>query len=119
MGELPRWALWAWLIVCLVWGSTYIGIQIGVQHLPPFLFAGVRFFIAGTVLAAGARLLKESFPDRRQDWITLAFTGARFLVNNSLVVWSGQSLNAGTASIYVVTVAIWAACFDAPSAAAK
>lgn len=114
MGDLRGRALWAYLIVCIVWGSTYIGIRVGVQHLPPFLFAGVRFLIAGAILVVAVRLLGESLPGRRKDWITLALTGTLFLASgNGLVVWAEQYLDAGTASIYVVTVAIWAALFDA------
>lgn len=114
MGDLRGRALWAYLIVCIVWGSTYIGIRVGVEHLPPFLFAGVRFLIAGAILALAARLWGEALPDRRRDWLTLIITGTLFLASgNGLVVWAEQYLDAGTASIYVVTVAIWAACFDA------
>ena len=40
------------LLACyLVWGSTYLAIRVGVMHLPPMLFAGVRFLIAGFLLA--------------------------------------------------------------------
>lgn len=114
MGELKGRAFVAYAIVCIVWGSTYLAIRVGVEHLPPFLFAGVRFLIAGVVLAVIARALGESFPTRRQDWKTLVITGILFLTSgNGLVVWAEQYLDAGTASIYVVTVAIWAACFDA------
>ncbi len=114
MGELKGRAFAAYLIVCIVWGSTYLAIRVGVEHLPPFLFAGVRFLIAGVLLATIARALGESFPIRRQDWKTLTITGILFLTSgNGLVVWAEQYIDAGTASIYVVTVAIWAACFDA------
>jgi drug/metabolite transporter (DMT)-like permease len=114
VGELRGRALWAYLIICILWGSTFIGIRVGVEHLPPFLFAGVRFLIAGLVLATAARLLGKALPCRRRDWVTLALTGTLFLASgNGLVVWAEQFMDAGTASIYVVTVAIWAACFDA------
>jgi drug/metabolite transporter (DMT)-like permease len=114
MGELKGRALIAWLIVCIVWGSTYLAIRVGVRDLPPFLFAGVRFLIAGILLAIIARAIGESFPSRARDWKTLGWTGVLFLTSgNGLVVWAEQYLDAGTASIYVVTVAIWAAVFDA------
>ena len=51
MAGLRGRALIAYLLVCTVWGSTYLAIRIGVMHLPPFLFAGVRFIIAGLILA--------------------------------------------------------------------
>jgi drug/metabolite transporter (DMT)-like permease len=114
VGELRGWAFRAYLIVCIVWGSTFLGIRIGVAGLPPFLMAGVRFTLAGLILAGIARLLGQTLPTRRQDWITLTLVGVLLLTSgNGLVVWAEQYLDAGTASIYVVTVAIWAACFDA------
>ena len=114
MGELRGRAFLAYLVVCIVWGSTFLGIRIGVQGLPPFLMAGVRFTLAGLILAGIARLLGQMLPTRREDWITLTLVGVLLLTSgNGLVVWAEQYLDAGTASIYVVTVAIWAACFDA------
>ena len=114
MGELRGRAFLAYVVVCIVWGSTFLGIRIGVQGLPPFLLAGVRFTLAGLILAGIARLLGQALPSRRRDWGTLALVGVLLLTSgNGLVVWAEQYLDAGTASIYVVTVAIWAACFDA------
>lgn len=114
MGDLRGRAFLAYVIVCVVWGSTFLGIRIGVAGLPPFLMAGMRFTVAGVILAVIARLLGHQLPSRRQDWITLALVGVLLLTSgNGLVVWAEQYLDAGTASIYVVTVAIWAACFDA------
>lgn len=114
MGELRGRALLAWLIVCLVWGSTYLAIRVGVQSLPPFLMAGVRFTIAGLLLGAFAWLRKEALPARARDWGVLALAGVLLLcAGNGLVVWAEQYVDSGTASIYVVTVAIWFAAFDA------
>ncbi len=115
MGELRGRALWAWIIVCLVWGSTYLAIRVAVEELPPFLFAGVRWVIAAAALGLVALLvLKEKLPGTRKDWITLAFTGTLLLTGgNGLVVWAEQYVDSGSASIYVVTVAIWSALFDA------
>ena len=114
MGELRGRALLAWLIVCLVWGSTYLAIRVGVESLPPFLMAGVRFVIAGLVLGGIAWLRGEKLPARRGDWGVLAFAGVLLLcAGNGLVVWAEQYVDSGSASIYVVTVAIWFAGFDA------
>jgi drug/metabolite transporter (DMT)-like permease len=114
MGELRGRALWAWVIVCLVWGSTYLAIRVGVESLPPFLFAGVRWTLAALALAGIARLMGESLPAARKDWITLMVTGLLLITGgNGLVVWAEQYVDSGSASIYVVTVAIWSAAFDA------
>ena len=54
MAALRGRALVAYLIVCVFWGSTYLAIKIGVGELPPLLFAGLRFIIAGVLLLGGA-----------------------------------------------------------------
>ncbi len=106
-------ALIAYLVVCVFWGSTYLAIKIGVTELPPFLFAGLRFFVAGVILLALARALGDPLP-RRSDWRTLAIVGLLLLAGgNAFVVWSEQYIGSGIASIFVVTVAMWTALFDA------
>jgi drug/metabolite transporter (DMT)-like permease len=40
----------AYVAPCIAWGSTYLAIRIGVGHLPPALFAGVRLVSAGSLL---------------------------------------------------------------------
>jgi drug/metabolite transporter (DMT)-like permease len=85
-----------------------------VRDLPPFLFAGARFLIAGlllgaTVLAAGAEL-----PRSRRDWQTLAIIGCFLLVGgNATVVWAEQTMDSGLASVYGASGPLWTAFFDA------
>ena len=113
MATLKGKALIAYLVVCIFWGSTYLAIKVGVTELPPFLFAGLRFMVAGLILATMARVLGDSFP-RRTDWRTLAIVGVLLLAGgNAFVVWSEQYIGSGIASIFVVTVAMWTALFDA------
>jgi len=113
MAALKGKALIAYLIVCVFWGSTYLAIKIGVSDLPPFLFAGLRFMVAGLILLALARALGDPLP-RKSDWRTLAIVGLLLLAGgNAFVVWSEQYIGSGIASIFVVTVAMWTALFDA------
>jgi drug/metabolite transporter (DMT)-like permease len=113
MAALKGKALIAYLVVCIFWGSTYLAIKVGVMELPPFLFAGLRFLVAGLLLLAIARALGDPLP-RRSDWRTLAIVGLMLLAGgNAFVVWSEQYVSSGVASIFVVTVAMWTALFDA------
>ena len=114
MAALKGKALIAYLIVCVFWGSTYLAIKVGVGELPPFLFAGLRFFIAGVLLLAIARAWGDPLPRRATDWRTLAIVGLFLLTGgNAFVVWAEQYTPSGIASVFVVTVAIWTAFFDA------
>jgi drug/metabolite transporter (DMT)-like permease len=114
MAALRGKALIAYLLVCVFWGSTYLAIRIGVGVFPPFLFAGVRFFIAGVLLLAGALFFGDSLPATLRDWVVLAIVGVFLLAGgNAMVVWAEQYTPSGVASIFVVTVALWMAFFDA------
>ncbi len=114
MAALRGKALVAYLVVCVFWGSTYLAIRVGVGELPPFLFAGVRFLCAGLVLLGLASALGDRLPRRAADWRTLAIVGLFLLAGgNAFVVWAEQYTPSGVASLFVVTVALWMAFFDA------
>jgi drug/metabolite transporter (DMT)-like permease len=114
MAGLRGRALIAYLLVCTVWGSTYLAIRIGVQELPPLLFAGVRFLIAGALLAGIVLLSGGRLPARRRDWGVLAVVGLFLLLGgNAVVVWAEQFVESGPASVFVAAVPLWAAFFDA------
>jgi drug/metabolite transporter (DMT)-like permease len=113
MAGLRGKALVAYLLVCTVWGSTYLAIRIGVQDLPPLLFAGVRFLIAGALLAAIVRATGDRLPRSRRDWGIHAIVGVMLLLGgNAVVVWAEQFVESGPASVFVAAVPLWAAFFD-------
>jgi len=114
MAGLRGKALVAYLVVCVFWGSTYLAIRVGVGVLPPFLFAGLRFLIAGLLLLSVVLALGDTLPKRLVDWRTQAIVGVLLLAGgNAFVVWAEQYTASGIASIFVVTVALWMAFFDA------
>ena len=97
MAGLRGRALVAYLLVCMVWGSTYLAIRIGVADLPPFLFAGVRFLIAGVLLAGAVLPPADSSPARAREWKILGIGGIFLLVGgNAIVVWAEQTCRLGS-----------------------
>jgi drug/metabolite transporter (DMT)-like permease len=114
MSTTPGRVLTAFVVLCLVWGSTYLAIRIGVRELPPALFAGTRFLIAGLLLLGASRVLRQPLPRKAVDWRTNAIVGVLLLFcANGLVVWAEQFTPSGVAAIFVVTVTLWLALFDA------
>jgi drug/metabolite transporter (DMT)-like permease len=100
----------AFAIVYLVWGSTYLAIRVGVQSLPPWLFAGSRFLIAAVLMLAYAWMRGARLPTARRDWITITVTALLMLVaGNGLVTWSEQWIESNQAALIVATSALWLA----------
>lgn len=103
----PIAAYGAWLSVCFFWGTTYLAIRIGVASLPPALFAGIRFVIAGILFMLIARLAGFHFPPR-SAWKDLAISGFLFLAfANGLVVYAEQTISSGMAAIIISTTPMW------------
>jgi drug/metabolite transporter (DMT)-like permease len=114
MTPLGGRVLAAYLVVCLVWGSTYLAIRIGVRHLPPALFGGIRFLTAGGILLALALATGRRLPRQARDWKTAAVVGIMLLgIGNGIVIWAEQWVESGTVAILVVTGALLMATFDA------
>lgn len=103
----------AYLSVFIVWGSTYLAIRIGVQDLPPALFAGSRFFISGIAMYLFARATGRSIPYTKTDLRRLAIVGIFLLVGgNGLVVWSEQWVHSGLAALIIATVPLFMSSID-------
>jgi drug/metabolite transporter (DMT)-like permease len=94
-----------WLLLCGIWGSTWLFIKLGLSDLPPFTFAGIRFVIACAILfllIAGRRI---PLPRQRNDWLLLAVTGLlTFSLNYGLVFWGEQYISSGLAALLQSTM---------------
>jgi drug/metabolite transporter (DMT)-like permease len=100
----------AFAIVYVVWGSTYLAIRVGVQVLPPGLFAGVRFLLAGVLMLAFAFARGARLPAALRDWVNIAATGVLMLVGgNGCVTWAEQWIESNQAALIVATSALWLA----------
>jgi drug/metabolite transporter (DMT)-like permease len=94
-----------WLILCVIWGSTWLFIKIGLENLPPITFAGIRFVIACVILFVLIRARGIGLPDNRRDWGLLALTGVlSFSLNYGLVFWGEQHISSGLAAVLQATL---------------
>jgi drug/metabolite transporter (DMT)-like permease len=94
-----------WLILCGIWGSTWMFIKLGLEDLPPLTFAGIRFVIACIILFCFIRIRGVQLPTARADWILLAITGIlAFGLNYGLVFWGEQYISSGLAALLQATL---------------
>jgi len=97
----------AWLTICIVWGTTYLAIRVGVADLPPMLFAGIRWIIAGILMTILLNLRNYTLP-RLKDLKHLAVVGILLLgIANGLVVVAEQWLPSGLTALILSTLPFW------------
>ena len=103
-----RWkTLLAFGIIYFVWGSTFLGIRIGVREVPPLLFAAMRFLVAGVVLYAWTMLRGERAPTARQ-WISATVLGFFiFVVDYGCLFWAEQRVPSGLAAVILATIPVF------------
>ena len=110
-------------VVYLVWGSTYLAIRVGVGHLPPLLFAGTRYVIAGALLypiarratSGGRASAQERAKPGVKAWLAGAVIGILLLfAGNGGVTVGETTLPSGLAAVLAATVPLWMLVFAWP-----
>ncbi len=89
-----------WLILCLIWGTTWIFIKVGLEDLPPIGFAAARFLLSVAILLVLIRMSRIPLPKTGKEWRLIALTGVlQFSINYSMVFWSEQYITSGLAAV--------------------
>ena len=108
-----RLAYVAWAAVCLIWGTTYLGIRVSLESMPPMLMGGLRWTLAGGALALYLLARREELPPRSR-WGGIALLGFLLLVlGNGGVVVAEQWISSGLAAVLVASSPFWMAGFEA------
>ena len=94
-----------WLLLCGIWGSTWLFIKLGLEALPPITFAGIRFVISCLILFVLIRARNIPLPGKSRDWLLLLITGVMsFTLNYGLVFWGEQYISSGLAALLQATL---------------
>jgi drug/metabolite transporter (DMT)-like permease len=99
-------ALWA---VYVIWGSTYLGIELAGETIPPVFAAGLRFLLAGGLMS-GWVLLRHGRARFRVAWAALAsalFVGVLLLGANAMLFVAERHVPIGLASLLIASVPLW------------
>ena len=93
------------LILCCIWGSTWLFIKLGLRDLPPVTFAAARFLFASSILFAIIKVRGVALPRGRGDWSLLLKTGVlSFALNYGLLFWGEQHISSGLAALLQATI---------------
>ena len=97
-----------WLILCTIWGTTWIFIKVGLEDLPPIGFAGARFVLSVAILLVIIRVQKIPLPKTGKEWRLIALTGVlQFSFNYSMVFWSEQFITSGLAAVLQAMITVF------------
>jgi drug/metabolite transporter (DMT)-like permease len=106
----PFRVLAAYVAVVLVWGSTWAAIKIGVEDLPPFLFAIERALAVAAILTIVAVAFRQAFPRGRRDIAIAAVVG---VINTgwswAIIFWAEQFVPSGLVSVFGASAPVWTA----------
>jgi drug/metabolite transporter (DMT)-like permease len=94
--------------VYLFWGSTYLGIRIAVEQIPPLLMTGTRFLVAGPLMLLWCRFRHRAVAVKRREAFRLAVIGLLLLsVSNVVLAWAEQWVPTGLAALIVSATPLW------------
>lgn len=103
----------AFATACLVWGSTWLAIKIGLTGVPPLLGAGLRFFLASFILYCIVKLRRVEIPmtpeAKKLYFILIVFS---YTLPFAFVYWAEQYIASGLASIIFAAFPFCVAIFS-------
>jgi len=97
----------------VVWGSTYLAIRIAVASAPPFLLAGIRFAIAGTLLLLWRHYRAGVKWPTLREWLGGGAVGACLvLLSNAAVVFAEKTIPSGMTALFAAGTPLLIALFN-------
>lgn len=90
-------------MICLIWGSTWLGIKIGLEDSPPFLSSAARFFISSGFLYLLIRVKRLAIP--KKNWSKIIIPGfLLYGLSYGLDYWGIQYIASGLAAVLFATL---------------
>lgn len=110
----PRWTIiLAFGLVYLFWGSTYLGIRIAVEHIPPGLMCAMRFLIAGVLMLAYCGLTGKTVLYSARQFFYIAVIGILLLTGGNLTLsYAERVVPSGLAALVVSSSPLWFLVLD-------
>src|SRR5689334_1063321 len=100
-------------LVYFFWGSTYLAIDIAVEHIPPALMCGVRFSIAGAFMLAFCRFRGRRINYSPTQLAEMAVVGVLLLMGGNLTLsYAERHVASGLAALIVAITPLWFLVLD-------
>lgn len=93
--------------VCFFWGTTYLGIRMALESLPPLMLVGLRYTISGTALLLVAVLAKAHLPSGKELFYTALFGVIIIGIGNGCLAFAELWIPSGLAALFITTSPFW------------
>ena len=96
-----RGQLIGYISLCLIWGSTWLGIRVVVRDVPPFEAAALRFIAAGALLLGAAVAQRRRWPQDSSQWVAvLVLSLTMMAIPYGLLFWAEQHVMSSMTAIF-------------------
>lgn len=107
MQQKNKFAYVALMVVCIVWGTTYFSLRIGVSTFPPFLFSGIRQTLAGAILLLILKLFGKLKLTKKSIYQQLILGILLLTIGNGVIGWSERYISSGLAALIVSILPVY------------
>lgn len=99
----------AFLLLVLLWGSIFAAVKVGIEAVPPFVFALDRAIAVSALLTTASLVLRRPWPRDSRVIAAAIGMGIATAVNWSIVFWAQQYVPSGLTSVFGASAPIWTA----------
>jgi drug/metabolite transporter (DMT)-like permease len=93
------------VLLATIWGGSFVAIEVGLERLPPLLFAALRYDVAGVIVLAYAAATHERWlPTRRSGWLSVGVDGVLLIAAFHALLYLGQGYVSGAIAAIVVSL---------------
>lgn len=108
MRQHPLFAAYlAFASVCFFWGTTYLGIRIALESLPPLFLVSTRFILSGAILLTALAFTQLKLPRGRDLWLTSICGFLVLGVGNACLTFAEQLIPSSLAALIIAASPIW------------
>ena len=98
------------MAICILWGSSWAAVRIGLGSIPPILSLAIRFSLASIILGVIAGYRRLAIPSSRQFWkLAIILCASGFTIPFILIYWAQMRIDSGLASVLFATYPLWVA----------
>ncbi|QSG02633.1 DMT family transporter [Natranaeroarchaeum sulfidigenes] len=93
-------------LLALSWGGSFVAIEIGLEYVPPLLFAALRYGVAGLIVLGYAAVVTDrSRPTGRSEWLAVVVAGVFVIALYHGLLYIGELYVSGAVAATVVSTA--------------